>query len=231
MLIPNAFIVCGESVFNVHRAIVCTQSKFFKVACKNGFKVRLLCSAVGGFAAYALMQEGITRIVELEEEDEIHIRAMIEYLYTSEYLQTERDATHVCTHGDDVEHSLVDTSCRLWLFGVSVMMHVLADKYGVDHLSQYACARLDHQLRGFWTSLHYYLDLIIIKFAYHHSQPNDQLREAITQYVIDHIKDLAVDRNDRSSFFETMKELPDLSEALLRHLCKYAPSRKAVDLI
>ena len=32
-------IICGDRNFKVHRAVVCTQSKFFSLACDGGFQV------------------------------------------------------------------------------------------------------------------------------------------------------------------------------------------------
>jgi hypothetical protein len=33
-------IVCGESTYRAHKALLCTRSQFFAKACDGGFKVR-----------------------------------------------------------------------------------------------------------------------------------------------------------------------------------------------
>lgn len=50
-----------------------------------------------------MLQEGSTGIVQLEEEDEIHVRAMIEYLYTFQYHEAEGDDLELCISHDPTE--------------------------------------------------------------------------------------------------------------------------------
>ena len=96
-----------QTTFHAHRAVVCTQSKFFEAACKQGFKVSSCgYTSIGNLANHGLLQEGSTGIVQLEEEDENHVRAMIEYLYTFQYREAEGDDLEICiSHGPTEEHT------------------------------------------------------------------------------------------------------------------------------
>lgn len=128
------------------------------------------------------MQEGITGEIELHEDKEIHVRAMIGYLYNLNYTEAEGNPPDTCTHANDEAHVFDDPECILWPFGLSVAMHVLADKYGIEHLAQDASTRLKHLLgisKNSWGD-----DLRVVKHAYHQSRHNDRMRKVITGYVI-----------------------------------------------
>ncbi|QDS69698.1 hypothetical protein FKW77_009751 [Venturia effusa] len=69
----------GQS-FNVHKVIVCNQSAFFRNACKkNAFK------------------EGETGVIDLPDDDLVAVKAMVEFMYTSEYVCT-KDSPQYLLH-------------------------------------------------------------------------------------------------------------------------------------
>ena len=116
---------------------------------------------------------------------EIHVRAMIEYLYTLKYTEAEAKSSRKCSHGANEAHIFDDPQCKLWPFGLSIALHVLADKYDIASLAQDASARLKHlldQSQNFWDD-----DLLVVKHAYHHSRPNDKMREVITGFAVAHV--------------------------------------------
>ncbi|KAK4503125.1 hypothetical protein PRZ48_006552 [Zasmidium cellare] len=72
-------IKCGSREWQVHKAVVCTQSTFFAKACKPKW------------------QESFHAVVELHDEHEDVVEQLIDYLYTSTYddnFCTTSDATH-----------------------------------------------------------------------------------------------------------------------------------------
>lgn len=60
-------IVCGGSEWKVHRVILCAQSQYFRVICKECY------------------WEGTSRRLELKEEDPDVIQAVLSFLYTDDY--------------------------------------------------------------------------------------------------------------------------------------------------
>ncbi|KAE8379706.1 hypothetical protein BDV26DRAFT_156017 [Aspergillus bertholletiae] len=60
-------IVCGSESHAVHRCIVCPRSEFFAAACDDDF-----C-------------EAFTRVINLDKEEPVLVRQMIQYLYTLDY--------------------------------------------------------------------------------------------------------------------------------------------------
>lgn len=60
-------IVCGKYIFQVHKAVVCSQSPYFEALCSSEFK------------------EAIERRVELKEDHPEAVRCLVEYLYKGRY--------------------------------------------------------------------------------------------------------------------------------------------------
>jgi hypothetical protein len=60
-------IVCGGREFHVHRVIICPRSSYFRLMCKENFK------------------EGITKRLELTDEDPDVFQAVLTFLYTGIY--------------------------------------------------------------------------------------------------------------------------------------------------
>ncbi|TLD36083.1 Siderophore iron transporter [Venturia nashicola] len=67
-------ITCQTLELKVHKAIMCTQSKFFRNACKKG-----------------AFKEGITGVIDLPDDEPLAVEAMIDFLYTAKW-QPEKPA-------------------------------------------------------------------------------------------------------------------------------------------
>ncbi|KAG5775230.1 hypothetical protein H9Q73_011095 [Fusarium xylarioides] len=101
-------IICGNNRHRVHKLILSTGSKFFKVACSGKYK-----------QAYSMSQESDGEI-NLPDDDPAAVRKMIGYLYNIDYNATR---TQMPDYEDDVEAELSDTEYdaetryRMKLFG------------------------------------------------------------------------------------------------------------------
>jgi hypothetical protein len=76
-------ITCGDREFHVHRIIICPRSSYFRMLCKENF------------------MEGLTKRLQLEDEDPDVFQAVLTYLYTGIY-ETAKIA------GEEEEHSTTD---------------------------------------------------------------------------------------------------------------------------
>ncbi|MCJ1398716.1 hypothetical protein MMC11_001917 [Xylographa trunciseda] len=79
-------VKCGAKTWRIHRAIVCSRSKYFKKVCDGDFKVRLSPPVVS--ASKIVPKEAREAILTLEDEDPDLIEEMLVYLYTMQYPQT-----------------------------------------------------------------------------------------------------------------------------------------------
>ncbi|KAL1988810.1 hypothetical protein VTN96DRAFT_7694 [Rasamsonia emersonii] len=80
-------IVCGGREFNVHRIIICPRSSYFRTMCKENFK------------------EGISKRLELVDEDPDVFHAVLTFLYTGIY-ETDKIAG-----SEEVESPPAEGSC------------------------------------------------------------------------------------------------------------------------
>ncbi|KAF5253943.1 hypothetical protein FANTH_1268 [Fusarium anthophilum] len=94
-------IICGNTRHRVHKLVLCTGSKFFKVACTGMYKE----------------SDGE---INLPDDDPAAVRKMIRYLYNIDY---NLSRTRIPDYEDDVEAELSDTEYdaearyRMKLFG------------------------------------------------------------------------------------------------------------------
>lgn len=82
-------VQCGDRVWSVHRAILCSRSRYFKKVCSSGFKVRTSVGLLGGdksiTQANVHFQESTDFKIAFTDEDPIMIEYMITYLYSLKY--------------------------------------------------------------------------------------------------------------------------------------------------
>ena len=103
-------------------------------------------------------------------------------------------------------------------------MHVLGDKYGITRLAEFACKELrDTSLDcdSVEWDINWEQELRIMQYAHCRSRPHDGIRKAIADYVI-HFADPGKRGGlaDAQIFYAAMKDMPDIYEALFRHLLK-----------
>lgn len=92
-------IRCGSDVYHLHRSVVC-RVEFFAASCDGGFKVFGSCSSDFSVIVVDSVQEGMTGVIELPDDDPPSIKRMINYLYTLDY--SDEDSV-VSRHDDEVK--------------------------------------------------------------------------------------------------------------------------------
>ncbi|KAG6986521.1 multicopper oxidase abr1 [Physcia stellaris] len=165
-------IICGDSKFKVHKAIVCTQSKFFAAACRNNYI------------------EDRTSTIELHEETDYLVQAMIQFLYTTRCQISnyeERKRGH-CDHPEGEAHSCNDPSCHRWIYGFDIALYTMGDKYDIPGLRIYACLRLRVDLDypyAYLKEKDWTLSLDVLQALYETSRTNDEFRKILVGEIED----------------------------------------------
>lgn len=215
-------IACGAKIFKVHKAVICTQSNYFKAACKPEFQASRNNELVGLHAYQSSIQEGSTGTIKLKEDDETRVEAMIEFLYTQSYTNAEGKPDKQCGHDESHTHTFSDIECILWPFGLSIDMYVLADKYDIVSLRQYACSRLEYLLQRSPTSSSWEEEMSVLEHAYQHSRPDEGLRQVVINYIVSKTENNCCVAFEgitaAKNFYSIIRNMPDVSEALIRSL-------------
>lgn len=185
------------------------------------------CIAVKLNANHLRIQETHTGVIELKDDDERHVEAMIEFFYNFNYQSAENNQKPVCLwchQLDDHTHSFLDVKCDLWPFGLSIAMHVLGDKYDIISLRQYACSNLESLLRK-RHGVNWEEDMLVMEHAYLHSRPEDDLRKFVKKWIIENT---AGGLSTAKNFFSILKDMPDVNEALIGDLVKRLEGKQPV---
>ncbi|KAI4748072.1 hypothetical protein E4T50_01664 [Aureobasidium sp. EXF-12298] len=201
-------IVCGSEVFNVHKAIICPQSDFFRAACrpdtfregKTGI-VTLPLSVMRDVETLVYPITAETFDWDMDVENITTIKLMIHYFYHHDYPSKKpSDDTH------DVSES---ANWKEGCLGEHARMYAMGDKYGIPGLKILA-------LRKFKTSLESALSITYFEFATviaitHLSTPSTDrgLRKEIADFLHAH---KPVAKTDM--MVHTVKDFPDLVYAL-----------------
>ena len=198
---------------------MCTQSKFFATACKPGFQASQRYQGCRLPTDGLRIQEGDTGVIELKEDDELHVEAMIEYLYTFNYDEAEPASDEDCVNDENHAHSFDDPRCALRIFALQIAMYVLGDKYDVNSLMLYACSRLRTHLHS-ELDMTYEIIMMVMDHAYHHSRLGDELRKVVIEYIVEYINRERSDGgggiSTAENFYSVINGMPDVSEALIR---------------
>ncbi|KFY17915.1 hypothetical protein V492_00295 [Pseudogymnoascus sp. VKM F-4246] len=99
----DLIITCGNKTWNAHRVVVCPKSSFFRAACNGNFK------------------EAATGVINLEDDNPLVVKLMMEYFYKDWYTIGKLPAGSPST------------------LSVHIQVHRLGDKYGIEEL----CALAD----------------------------------------------------------------------------------------
>ena len=165
-------------------------------------------------------QEGETGVIELQEEDEILAKAMLDYLYTGEYKTPclQNVESRQCHH-DDPNHSSSIETCYLAPFGFAISMYALGDKYDIPGLRTSSSAHLKDMLDSTNLSLDAYID--VWESAYENSHGKDELRDVIVKHIDGKLMKYAGSSMGRAPGFpEFLDRVPELSSVLLKNVLR-----------
>ncbi|KAL8645535.1 MAG: hypothetical protein Q9210_006657, partial [Variospora velana] len=167
---PDLKIICGTESFNVHKAVICPQSKFFAAAVEAGFKD----------------QESISGTVSLVEEDPQIIQRLMSFFYTGDYgdlpsIQPSFFFVHeYCDAGtDDRRQESLILHCA---------MYACADRYSVADLKTQAEGKFQALVVSFWPLKEL---PTLIADVYTSTPSNDRgLRDSIVRICSKHINEI-----------------------------------------
>ncbi|RPA75126.1 hypothetical protein BJ508DRAFT_418290 [Ascobolus immersus RN42] len=121
-----------DKVFPAHKNVVCSQSEFFKLALRGGFR------------------EAEEATVTITDESAKTIHRLLTYLYTGNYREyptsaytSGKAATYTPHHYTDVPSPHIHYATR-----VNLRLHLLADKYGIPALSTLGCEKQHTLMRA-----------------------------------------------------------------------------------
>ena len=187
-------IICNGTRWYTHKVVVCSQSEFFRRACKGGFKVPLYHRSTNpnrGRNAN-ITKEGRTNRIELVGDEPEVVSAMISFLYQPEYN--------------------VPTVSNPLLFHAKIC--TIADKYFIPPLQSYAKQNFAKVARCGWaTSAFSETIALLYEFA------NDRLKDIILNAAVDRTVAL-YEENTLSYLQQAVLETPEFAADLAKSLAK-----------
>ncbi|KAJ5938430.1 BTB/POZ protein [Penicillium verhagenii] len=131
-------IICQDVTFKAHRAIVCTQSRFFNSAFCDGFK------------------ESFDRSINLKDETPETIERVLSFLYLREYqdegnvvlFRPSTDDSDSVSQGDKFNEMEALKSKAL----NNILVFTAADKFEIDPLKNLASEKFSEWVSGNWDS-------------------------------------------------------------------------------
>jgi len=185
-------IKCGESVFKVHRNVICLQSKPLAAAVDGDFKVRYLrkVPTIGQFNDK--VQESVTKVIELEEEEPPIVERMVQFMYNRDYSDAD---------GSDA------TKDRLL---INTKVYIIADKFDIPGLKLAAKEKYQEAKLIEWNCPSFFESL---KLMYENTLATDRLlKEVAIEVVAKHVKELV----DREEFGSLCKESGEIAFDVLK---------------
>ncbi|KOS48738.1 hypothetical protein ACN38_g215 [Penicillium nordicum] len=125
-------IICQGITFKVHRAIVCTQSKYFNSAICDGFK------------------EYTKRSIRIQEDTPETIERVLSYLYLREY--DDRGTIQCQTIPEPAGDKTNDTESTKNISLNNMRVFITADKFGIDSLQSLATQKFSQWATKNWNS-------------------------------------------------------------------------------
>ena len=120
-------IWCEGKPWKVHRAVLCSHSKFFANACKDGFQVLPILPDTSHNFHQHWSQEALFQVIEIREEDPALLQETLRACYTGIYDDS--------VSGDNK----LDFNAR---------MYAMADKYDIPFLKDLSKSMFTAQLYG-----------------------------------------------------------------------------------
>ncbi|KAH0148142.1 hypothetical protein KCU67_g11572, partial [Aureobasidium melanogenum] len=202
-------ITCGTDVYRVHKAIVCSQSEFFRLACRTRIDPK------GDF------KEGKTGVVDIprstasnssdsewdvDAEDPRCVKLMVHYFYNLDYLEVE---TAKIKAEPAASTSFKDYTLDDGILIDHARMYAMGDKYGVPGLKAIAKCKFEDILRYTCAGL-----AKAMRIAYISTVESDK---GLRQLIVNKLYAYNVATSlGRPEIDQNVKDLPELGYALLR---------------
>ncbi|KAI5255704.1 hypothetical protein E4T42_01694 [Aureobasidium subglaciale] len=194
-------ITCGSDVYKVHKAIVCSQSEFFHLAC---------CyhnDPDGDF------KEGKTGVVDIPARSDIDaedlkcVKLMIHFLYHMDYLEVETAKIEAGTSPSVSKDYAIGEGILIH----HAMMYAMGDKYGIPGLKSLARSKFQDTWKHTAAGL-----VKAIKIAYTSTVDSDKgLRQVIVENLYSNVPNGLSTWMKMPEIDECIKDLPELSYTLL----------------
>ncbi|CAD0107905.1 unnamed protein product [Aureobasidium uvarum] len=132
-------IVCGADTYQVHKAIICPQSDFFRAACRPDTFQEGKTGLIDIPASSGRDDNFLTQPIRAEDfdwdldvETTTSIKLMIHYFYHQDYLEQEKSAER---------ESWYNCQCRKGILAEHSRMYAMGEKYGIHELKAVALAK------------------------------------------------------------------------------------------
>ncbi|KAJ9269898.1 hypothetical protein DTO212C5_4072 [Paecilomyces variotii] len=201
-------VTCQGFTFNVHRAIVCTQSHFFASALNAGF------------------EESTTHIVNLPDDDPGTIERVLSFLYLQKYNENghivpmddiaepkkpEAEPSQSRMNDSDSEDS-ADVETKRAIAYNNIRVYIAADKYDIAPLKSLAGKLFESWTDSNWKS-EAFDDIVQEVMTYippHDSHLRDVVVETISKNIVSLVK--------KGSIFQLMDTHGSLGSAVIAKL-------------
>ncbi|THY95587.1 hypothetical protein D6C93_05001 [Aureobasidium pullulans] len=206
-------ITCGSDVYKVHKATVCSQSEFFRLACRK--RRGSEADSKGDFKKAQTGTVDISRSNnvdsvddgwDVDAEDPKSVKLMIHYLYHMDYLEAETAKIKM----QPTAEFLKDNDLKDGILIDHAKMYAMGDKYGIPGLRSLARTKFNEALQYTGAGL-----VKAMRIAYTSTVDSDKdLRLVIVDKLHGNMSFcLNTPEVDRA-----IKELPELAHALLRKM-------------
>ncbi|KAG2161832.1 hypothetical protein VTO58DRAFT_109675 [Aureobasidium pullulans] len=204
-------ITCGSDVYKVHKAIVCSQSEFFRLACRkrNGSEA----NSKGDFKEAQTSTVEIPHSNDIEStddgwdmdaEDPKSVKFMIHYLYHMDSLEDETAKIKA----QPAAAFLKDNDLKDGILIDHAKMYAMGDKYGIPGLKSLARTKFNEVLQYTGAGL-----VKAMRIAYTSTIDSDKDLRLV---IVDKLHSSMPTCLNSPEVDRAIKELPELAHALLR---------------
>ena len=132
-------IICGDHTLKAHKAILCTQSEYFKAALDSAFSVSKPSQRTSNRLLTRHAKEGISSRIELKDEDPSLVYLAMHFFYTTRY-----DAGNRNSKPRECRKRLIsETEPDPSELRTNVEMFFLADMLLADQLKSFAMSQIE----------------------------------------------------------------------------------------
>ncbi|KAJ5938028.1 BTB/POZ protein [Penicillium verhagenii] len=196
-------IICQDVTFKTHRAIVCTQSKFFNSALCDGFK------------------ESLDRSINLKDETPETIERVLSFLYLREY-QDDGHTVPLWPSADLIDDSdsvnetrKSDNTEALRARALNnILVFTAADKFQIDRLKNLASEKFSKWMSENWDSPIFpeVVEEALLMTPSHETKLQEIIAVAISRYIIELI--------DRATILPVLSSFGDLGSLVILDLVR-----------